>query len=134
MAALLVALLAASCSSSDGEGAAGEDPGPEGWTRIAPRELQELLEADDDVYLVNVHVPYEGELPGTDAFIPFTEVAERADELPASGTLVLYCRSGNMSTQAAGDLVAGGRTGFLELEGGFNAWRDAGLPFVVDGS
>jgi rhodanese-related sulfurtransferase len=34
-----------------------------------------------------------------------------------------------MSTEAAQDLVDAGRTGFFELEGGFNAWVDAGLPF-----
>lgn len=101
-----------------------------GWTRLTPQELDDLLRSED-VYLVNVHVPYEGEIVGTDALIPFTDLAGRMGELPAEGgpTLVLYCRSGNMSSEAAQDLVDAGRTGLFELEGGFNAWVDAGLPF-----
>jgi rhodanese-related sulfurtransferase len=87
--------------------------------------------AEEDVFLVNVHVPYEGEIVGTDVHISYTELADRLGELPEpdGATLVLYCRSGNMSTQAAGDLVAAGRTGFFELEGGYLAWVEDGLPF-----
>jgi rhodanese-related sulfurtransferase len=87
--------------------------------------------SSEDVYLVNVHVPFEGEITGTDVHIPYTDLADRLAELPAEGTqtLVLYCRSGNMSTAAAQDLVAAVRTGFLELDGGFIAWNEAGLPF-----
>jgi rhodanese-related sulfurtransferase len=103
----------------------------DGWVRISPQQLEQRLRSED-VYLVNVHVPYQGEIPGTDAFIPYTQVAARVDELPGDATtLVLYCRSGSMSTDAARDLTAAGVTGFAELDGGFNAWRAAGLPFEV---
>lgn len=124
----LVALSA--CSSSDGtdEGAGGSsDPG---WTRLLPAELQQMM-GQEDVYLVNVHVPYEGDIVGTDASISYLDIASRVDELPTTGDpkLVIYCRSGNMSTQAAQDLVDAGVTGFFELEGGFTAWDEAGLPF-----
>jgi len=122
---VVVTLGLAACSG--GEDASTDGPG---WTRLAPQELDDLLRSED-VYLVNVHVPYEGEIVGTDALIPFTDLASRMSELPAEGgpTLVLYCRSGNMSTEAAQDLVDAGRTGFFELEGGFNAWVDSGMPF-----
>jgi rhodanese-related sulfurtransferase len=125
--ALLVLTLGACSSESEGAGNAG-GTAADGWTRLSPQELSDLM-ASEDVFLVNVHVPYEGEIPGTDAHIPYTELAARADELPAGPTLVLYCRSGNMSTQAARDLVAAGRSGFYELDLGFTAWEDAGLPF-----
>lgn len=122
----LVAVLAlSSCSNGSSEPEAG-DPG---WTRLSPQELNDMM-ASQDVFLVNVHVPDEGQIPGTDAQIPYSELADRAGELPADQTLVLYCRSGNMSTQAATGLVEAGRTGFYELEGGFIAWNEAGLPFV----
>lgn len=101
------------------------------WTRLSPSQLDQKLAAED-VFLVNVHVPYEGEIPGTDAFIPYTVIVSRVDELPDDeSTLVLYCRSGSMSTDAAEDLVAAGSTGFFELDGGFNAWQAAELPFEV---
>lgn len=123
----LVAILAfGACSSASDTVAA--DGGLEGWTRLSPQELSDLM-AREDVFLVNVHVPYEGEIPGTDVHIPYTELVNRMDELPADQTLVLYCRSGNMSTEAAEDLVAAGRTGFYELDHGFVAWNEADLPF-----
>lgn len=124
-AALMMAVsLLASCSGKD-EGASGQ-----AWNMITPQELSDML-ASEDVYLVNVHVPVEGEIPGTDADIPYTEIASRIGELPTSGTpkLVIYCRSGNMSSMAAQDLVNAGVTGFSELQGGYDAWQAAGLPF-----
>lgn len=121
---VMAASLLAACSSTD-EGVSGQ-----AWNMITPQELSDML-ASEDVYLVNVHVPVEGEIPGTDADISYTEIASRIDELPTSGApkLVIYCRSGNMSNQAAQDLVAAGVTGFSELEGGYTAWQAAGLPF-----
>ncbi len=128
-AALAVAMVLGACSSTD-EGTSGQADGGMGWTRLSSQELSDMM-ADEDVFLVNVHVPDEGQIPGTDAQIPYTEIASHLDELPTSGEpkLVLYCRSGNMSTQAAQDLVDAGVTGFYELEGGYTAWEAAGLPF-----
>jgi rhodanese-related sulfurtransferase len=126
---LAAALILASCSSTD-EGTSGQMDDGLGWTRISSQELSEMMAAED-VYLVNVHVPYEGEISSTDAHISYTEIASRLGELPTSGDpkLVIYCRSGNMSTQAAQEMVDAGVTGFYELEGGFTAWEAAGLPF-----
>jgi rhodanese-related sulfurtransferase len=47
--------------------------------------------------------------------------------------VVIYCRSGNMSTQAAGELVQAGYTNIWELGGGMIAWKDAGLPLITEG-
>ena len=126
--ALLGVLLLASCSSGDGA-EDGTADGP-GWTRLSSQELSDMM-AEQDVYLVNVHVPYEGQIVGTDAHISYTEIDSRLDELPSDQPLVIYCRSGTMSTQAAQDMLDAGATGFSELEGGFTAWEAAGLPFEV---
>jgi len=101
------------------------------YTSIPPQQLATMLEAED-VVLVNVHVPYEGEIAGTDAFIPYDQVASRLAELPADRTapVVLYCRSGRMSTIAAQTLVGLGFTNIVELDGGFEAWRSAGYELV----
>lgn len=125
---VLGVLLLASCSS--GNGAEEGSPDGPGWTRVSTDELSQMMDTQD-VYLVNVHVPYEGEIVGTDAHIPYTDIASRLDELPADQTLVIYCRSGNMSTQAAQEMVDAGATGFSELDGGFIAWEAAGLPFEI---
>jgi rhodanese-related sulfurtransferase len=83
-------------------------------------------------FLVNVHVPYEGEIEGTDAFIPFDRVKADAAKLPddKDAPLYIYCRSGRMSAEAAPAFQALGYTNIIDLEGGMVAWRDAGLPLI----
>jgi rhodanese-related sulfurtransferase len=132
-ALLLMACLLAACSGST-ETAASNTPGAggaQGFTVLTPQQLHDMM-ASQDVYLVNVHVPYEGEIAGTDAFIPYTEIASQLDKLPFDEQpVVIYCRSGVTSQQAAEAMVAAGAPAFYELEGGYTAWQAAGYPFEV---
>lgn len=103
------------------------------YMRVSPGLLSDMLAAPD-VVLVNVHVPYEGEIEGTDLFITYDQIANRLGELPAAKDtkIVLYCRSGRMSSIAAETLVRLGYTNLWELGGGFNAWQAAGYPLIHD--
>lgn len=98
---------------------------------LSVSELQTFL-ANKDFVFVNVHIPFEGDLPGTDLSVPFDDVAQLQAQLPADkdAKIVLYCRSGNMSSQAAKTLVSLGYTNVWNLAGGFNAWKAAGLPMA----
>jgi len=104
------------------------------YTDVNAGSLARMLEKKD-FPLINVHIPYEGEIAGTDLFIPFDQVEAKLAELPAdrSAKLVLYCRSGSMSATAARALVRLGYTNVLNLDGGMIAWKQAGHPLVRKG-
>jgi rhodanese-related sulfurtransferase len=84
--------------------------------------------ARKDFFFINVHVPYEGEIEQTDAFIQFDMIAENLDRLPQdrNAEIVLYCRSGRMSEIAANDLASRGFTQVSHLAGGMIDWQRSG--------
>ena len=103
----------------------------EEYRDISVDELQTMLE-NKDFLMVNVHIPFEGDLPDTDLSIAYDEIEQHLDQLPSDkeAPVVLYCRSGRMSAIAAEKLVGLGYTNIMNLEGGFNAWENAGLPMA----
>ncbi len=86
-----------------------------------------VLEESSEAPVINVHIPYEGHIDGTDHFVAFDEIADW-DGLPADldAPIVLYCRSGNMSGAASQTLADMGYTDITDLDGGMNAWTAAG--------
>lgn len=104
-------------------------PGGE-YTDVSVEELQTMLDNKDFVF-VNVHVPVEGIIPGTDLSIPFDEIGANLDLLPEEkeAKIVLYCRSNGMSRVAAEELVGLGYENLYNLDGGYTAWQAAGLQF-----
>jgi len=102
------------------------------YWNISVEQLQGLLAAPAKPLLVNTHIPFQGDIGGTDVSIAFNEIADHLAELPAdkNAPVVLYCRSGPMSVRAATTLAGLGYTRIYSLEGGFNAWSRAGLPMV----
>ncbi len=102
-----------------------------GYTQVSAPELAKMLQ-QKDFLLVNVHVPYQGEIEGTDLFLPYDQIEANVGKLPAdkAAKIVLYCRSGAMSAIAARTLVRLGYTNVSDLTGGMGAWKDAGYSLV----
>jgi hydroxyacylglutathione hydrolase len=72
-----------------------------------------------------------GHLPGA-RHIPLGKVAAFADELRKAGALVMQCETGSRSAIASSILLALGVTNVANLTGGFNAWKEAGLPIEAE--
>ncbi|MBI4536390.1 MAG: rhodanese-like domain-containing protein [candidate division NC10 bacterium] len=101
------------------------------YTNVTAPELKRMLEAKD-FFFVNVHVPYDGEIAETDAFIPYDKVQEQLHLLPPKreAKVVLYCMSDRMSTIAAEKLVRLGYSNAWNLQGGMVAWQAQGYPLI----
>lgn len=130
----VVALIGGSFIS--GEAASGTatrtaPPQVGGYCDISADELFNMLKGKDFA-LVNVHIPYEGELPRTDAFIPYDEIDRHLDRLPAdkNARIVLYCKTDRMSRIAAERLAELGYTNVCNLDGGMIVWRQKGYPLL----
>lgn len=104
----------ATAAAQDADGARQLDPAQ--FARSA---------ADPATVTVDVHIPYQGEIDGTERFVPYTRIARA--KLPAKDArIALYCRSGRMSAIAARQLRREGYTDLVELHGGMEAWTASG--------
>jgi rhodanese-related sulfurtransferase len=101
------------------------------WTNVTPDRLAQMM-TQKDFTLLNVKTPYIGEIDGTDLYIPYDQLSARASELPASKSakILVYCRSGVESAQAAQTLLDLGYTNVWNLDGGMNAWQSSGRTLV----
>jgi rhodanese-related sulfurtransferase len=82
----------------------------------------------------------EGEIPGS--IVVERNVLEwrldptsdaRIATVDETTPVIVFCQQGYTSSLAAADLVDLGRVGVTDIDGGFEAWRDAGLPVVEGG-
>ena len=132
-AALAAVVVAVALSSLSGGGStASVEKGNGGsWTNVDANQLATMMQAKDFT-LLNVKTPYIGEIAGTDLYIPYTDVAARAPELPAerAARIVVYCRTGHESAIAAQTLLDLGYTNILNLDGGMTAWTASGRQLV----
>jgi rhodanese-related sulfurtransferase len=62
--------------------------------------------------------------------IPFSQLKDRAGEIKADKTkpVIVYDARGQRSMMASGALKTAGFTQLYNLNGGFKAWAEAGLP------
>ena len=118
-AVLTLALAPLACSSDDGGSVAQTGEAGDGTTSTGAGAASRLVPPEEFEAVIAV---------------PFDDIESSADQLPTDkgATLAIYCRSGNMSADAAVDLAAMGYTDVVDLEGGMVAWEAAGLELIDD--
>jgi phage shock protein E len=97
---------------------------------IAASELSARRAAGTAPVIIDVRTKEEyaaGHIPGA-LNIPFDHVAERISEIDAPNGVALYCMVGPRARKGEAALLGAGYTQVLHLDGGFAAWKSAGLP------
>jgi rhodanese-related sulfurtransferase len=82
------------------------------------------------VMVLDVREPSEwaqGHIPGA-VLIPMMDVPRRLKEIPADGTVIVACHSGNRSERVTLYLRAQGFQNIYNMLGGMVAWARAGYP------
>ena len=99
----------------------------EPFTRIDVHEAKQMIEGGD-VQLVDSREPDEhadGHVPGSTC-IPHMATLPRADELAKDRPILFFCKVGQRSAVAAEFAASLGLTDLYNVEGGHDAWSEAG--------
>lgn len=103
----------------------------EGYRNISSEKLMEIINFKDFV-LVNVHIPYEGEIDGTDLLMPYNNILNNLNKLPEDKTskIIIYCKRGINSVKISKKLVQLGYTNMINLSGGMSNWKECGFKII----
>ncbi len=98
-----------------------------GVSALSPEELHEALQ-DKDFLLLNVRMPPVGIIPGTDGSVCNEDPEGLAEKIgpDLNRRVVVYCRTIPRSFEAIQSLRAKGYTSISYLDGGVQAWTEAG--------
>ena len=127
---ILLLVLLGACQGKPAEIAGEKVPVNGGaYTNVNADELNAILRNKDFIF-INVHIPLEGYISGTDLSIAYDQITDPSNlallPVDKNAKIVLYCRSGRMSTIAAEALVKQGYTNIWNLTGGMADWESVG--------
>ena len=101
-----------------------------GYKNISVDKFIEMM-GHKDFTLINVHIPYRGEIAETDLLLPFHAIDQQKEKLPDDlNTKIVYCMSGPMGYVAAEKLVAMGYRRVIHFQGGMVSWKKSGKSLV----
>jgi rhodanese-related sulfurtransferase len=100
---------------------------------ITPEEVYRILGDGKDYILLDVRSvdEYKSGHIGGALLIPVSELEGRLGELPESRPVIVYCKSGVRSSNAAGILIDNGFKDVYDM-GGINGWKERGYPVVTE--
>ena len=96
------------------------------YEQITPDEAKALMDSEDGYIILDVRTPEEfaaGHIAGA-ILIPDYEIGEKAESIltDKEQLIIVYCRSGRRSKNAANELATLGYTNIKEF-GGINDWK-----------
>ena len=104
--------------------------------RLEPEELKELMDQGRELFIVDLRHPLDflpdpRILPGAIRVLP-DELMKRKEEIPLDRDIVLYCTcpSDQTSGRVALQMRKAGIYRVRPLHGGFESWRNKGLPLI----
>jgi len=129
----VIALTAAACGSSDRTAQNNDNPGQSAtFETVTVQDAHEKLNGNDTAVIVDVRNPDEWAATGYPPnahLIPLPDFQQRApNELRKDADIYVICNSGNRSRVASQILIDLGYTRVFNIDGGIQAWLQAGLP------
>lgn len=106
---------------------AAADPG---FASLPMQEAVSVMQQEQPPLIVDVREPAEyaaGHVPGA-INVPLGTVGTWGEGRPKDEPLLIICQSGRRSLKASQELAARGFTRVTNVEGGFRAWKERGLP------
>ena len=138
-AAVIAAALFLSLGSAFAEEAARQEIGvlkPNGVRHVTVEEAKDLLDANPHFKVLDVRTGGEyggGHIAGALNINYFSlNFRKKIRELDKSATYVVHCKSGHRSGRAAPIMKEEGIDAVIHMDGGFDAWKDAGFPVEQD--
>ena len=99
---------------------------------VTLEEASNLIGDKPDLVILDVRTQAEydeGHIEGA-ILIPNTEISDRLDELDDNDELLVYCRTGNRSSQAVEILEDAGFDKIYHMNDGISKWISEGYPVV----
>ncbi|WP_294818274.1 rhodanese-like domain-containing protein [uncultured Flavobacterium sp.] len=103
----------------------------EGAELVSPAQFEKRMAADSG-QLIDVRTPKEfsaGHIEGAkNVHLYDKDFSQHVDKLDKKKTVYVYCKAGGRSSEAVGILKEKGFKHVVELDGGTDAWTEAGKP------
>ena len=126
---ILVAMLAPSISCYGQATATSPEPAIASYTDVTPKEAHDMIGQQEVIILdVRTQEEYDSGYISDAVLIPLAELESRMNELNPADSIIVYCRSGLRSEEAASTLVANDFVHVYNMEGGITQWQTQGLP------
>ena len=103
-----------------------------GYGDVTVGDAKKLIESRPNLVILDVRTQEEydeGHIEGA-LLIPISELEDRIDEFSKNSEILVYCRTGNRSSNAVNVLTKNGFTKIFHMADGITAWIKAGYDIV----